>query len=78
MTEYEYKVKSELMRIGKNQKWLVEEIPKYYKGYCDAALVSKSITGKHGGTNKVRHAINVAIKHELLTQISKGETQNEI
>ena len=75
MTEYGYNVKSELMRLGKNQKWLVEEVQKHYNGYCDAALISKTINCKYGGTEKVRHAINVAIKLEKFKQLSKGETK---
>ena len=69
MTEYEFAVKSELMKLGKNQKWLVDEVSKHYNGYIDAALISKTIKCKSGGTPKIRHAINTAIKIETLRQI---------
>lgn len=73
MTEYEYAVKSELMKLGKNQSWLVDEISKHYDGYIDAALISKTIKCKRGGSEKVREAINTVIKIERLRQMLGGK-----
>ena len=76
MTNYEYAVKSELMKLGKNQSWLVDELSKHYDGYIDAALISKTIKCKQGGTEKVRRAIDTAIMIEKLKQITGGKNSD--
>lgn len=77
MTEYEFAIKSQLMKLGKTQSWLVDEVAKHYSGYVDASLISKTIKGRHGGSEKVRRAINTAIKIEMMKQSANGGKTND-
>ncbi|MBO7712398.1 MAG: hypothetical protein J6S85_02445 [Methanobrevibacter sp.] len=75
MTDYEFAIKSQLLKLGKKQCWLVDEVTKLNGGYVDASLISKTIKGRPGGSEKVRRAINTAIKIEMMKQSAKEENK---
>lgn len=46
MTEFEKKVKIALIRLGKSQKWLIEQIEEKTGGYMDHSYLRRILTGK--------------------------------
>ena len=45
MTAFEKAVKTELIKRGKKQKWLLEQVGKIYGGNLDATVINKAIKG---------------------------------
>lgn len=44
--DFEYKVKNKLLKLKKNQVWLVNEVKKKHNCFIDSAYMSKIISGK--------------------------------
>ena len=53
---FEYKVKNKLLKMKKNQAWLIEEVKKKHECYLDSAYMSKIISGKRQAP-EIRKAI---------------------
>lgn len=63
-------VKTELLRRGKSQKWLEEEITKHYQLYVDSGYMYKILTGQRNAP-KIVQAIR-----EIL-DMPQGEKESE-
>lgn len=53
---FEYKVKNKLLKMKRNQAWLIEEVKKKHDCYLDSAYMSKIISGKRQAP-EIRKAI---------------------
>lgn len=53
---FEYKVKNKLLKMKRNQAWLIEEVKKKHECYLDSAYMSKIISGKRQAP-EIRKAI---------------------
>lgn len=56
-TDWGLKVKMELLRMGKEQKWLEEEVTKCTGLYLDSGYIYKILTGQRNAP-KIVSAIN--------------------
>jgi hypothetical protein len=45
-SDFEYKVKNKLLKLKKNQAWLIDEVKKRHDCFLDSAYMSKIISGK--------------------------------
>ena len=52
-TEFGLAVKTKLLRLGKSQKWLVEEVTRVTGKFMDDSLMYKILTGERKGTKMV-------------------------
>lgn len=57
MTKFEFDVKTKLMQLGKNQKWLLKQVSKVYSGNLDSSVISRAITEKENIYPQVKIAI---------------------
>lgn len=57
MTDFEKAVKIKLLQLGKNQKWLLEQVGKVYTGNLDHTVISRAIKGKANVYPQVKIAI---------------------
>lgn len=64
MTDFEKSVKIRLAELGKNQKWLAEEVRKVYDGVVNAPVITNAIKG----SNKVYPQVKIAIAKVLHIQ----------
>lgn len=55
-SDFEYKVKVELLKLKKNQAWLIDEVKKRHDCFLDSAYMSKIISGKRQAP-EIRKAI---------------------
>ena len=46
VNDFEYKVKNKLLKMKKNQAWLIDEVKKKHDCFLDSAYMSKIISGK--------------------------------
>lgn len=55
-SDFEYKVKNKLLKMKKNQAWLIDEVKKRHDCFLDSAYMSKIISGKRQAP-EIRKAI---------------------
>ena len=55
-SDFEYKVKNKLLKMKKNQAWLIDEVKKKHDCFLDSAYMSKIISGKRQAP-EIRKAI---------------------
>ena len=55
-SDFEYKVKNKLLKLKKNQAWLIDEVKKRHDCFLDSAYMSKIISGKRQAP-EIRKAI---------------------
>jgi hypothetical protein len=55
-SDFEYKVKNKLLKLKKNQAWLIDEVKKKHNCFLDSAYMSKIISGKRQAP-EIRKAI---------------------
>lgn len=55
-SDFEYKVKNKLLKLKKNQAWLIDEVKKKHDCFLDSAYMSKIISGKRQAP-EIRKAI---------------------
>lgn len=53
-TEFGLVVKTKLLRLGKSQKWLEEEVARVTGKFMDDSLMYKILTGERKGTKMVQ------------------------
>ena len=53
-TEFGLAVKTKLLRLGKSQKWLEDEVTRVTGKFMDDSLMYKILTGERKGTKMVR------------------------
>ena len=56
INDFEYKVKNKLLKMKRNQAWLIEEVKKKHNCFLDSAYMSKIISGKRQAP-EIRKAI---------------------
>jgi hypothetical protein len=55
-SDFEYTVKHKLLKLKKNQAWLIDEVKKRHDCFLDSAYMSKIISGKRQAP-EIRKAI---------------------
>ncbi len=56
INNFEYKVKNKLLKMKRNQAWLIDEVKKKHDCFLDSAYMSKIISGKRQAP-EIRKAI---------------------
>ncbi len=57
MTKFEKSVKTRLIELGKNQKWLMAQVKTIYKGSIDSSVMTRAIKGDTNVYPQVKIAI---------------------
>lgn len=68
LTDFGLKVKIELLRIGKTQHWLQEEVTKRTGLFLDSGYIYKILTGERNAPKVVQAIRNILDIHDVPTE----------
>ena len=66
-TEFGLVVKTKLLRLGKSQKWLEEEVARVTGKFMDDGLMYKILTGERKGAKMVQAIREILDIHDVET-----------